>query len=188
MVHILFWNPDISSMTRDRMTDEMTDIVFFGGYFNWSFWEYENVHIGDICYLVRCSDKLGPHGVVLRGLITSEPYQAEDWSGRGRKIFYADWIPQEFIDTEYASPLSPDVLESLIPEFNWRGGHSGRPLPAKFDNTLKQAWYKHLESLLPEFQSGLKVNDRSNELTPDTLDFWKRINKFNGVNLTHTED
>lgn len=36
MVHILYWNPDISSMTRDCMTDEMTEIVSFGGYFNWS--------------------------------------------------------------------------------------------------------------------------------------------------------
>ena len=50
MIHILFWNPDISSMTRDRMTDEMTEILNEGGYFNWSFWEYENV--GKVTFVI----------------------------------------------------------------------------------------------------------------------------------------
>lgn len=187
MVHILFWNPDISSMTRERMAEELPDAVDYGWFFNWSFWEYENVHIGDICYLVRCSDATGPHGIVMRGLITSEPYVAEDWSGKGRKVFYADWYPQEFIDSEQVAPLSPEVLESLIPDFNWRGGHSGRPLAPEYDDILAKAWYDHLDSLLPKLDEGLYVNCNAPKLTPSTLDFWKRINSFNGIESTHYE-
>ena len=176
MVHILFWNPDISSMTRDRMTDEMTDILIVGGYFNWSFWEYENVKPGDVCYLVRCSDELGPHGVVLRGEIISDPYQDQDWAGKGRKVFYADWYPQEFIDSECATPLSPESLEKAMPDFNWRGGHSGRELPRDYEAILEELWYSHLRKLLPELGEGLMVNPRAGELTTQTLDFWKEIN------------
>lgn len=178
MVHILFWNPDISSMTRDRMTDEMTEIVQYGGHFNWSFWEYENVKPDDICYLVRCSDQQGPHGIVLRGKIISKPYQDQDWAGKGRKIFYADWYPQEFIDSEYSSPLSPKELEEAMPDFNWRGGHSGRVLPNDYERILEKLWYNHLRKLFSELGDGLFVNPRADELTDQTLDFWKEINKL----------
>ncbi|MBD5208201.1 MAG: hypothetical protein HDS79_08100 [Bacteroidales bacterium] len=176
MIHILFWNPDISSMTRDRMTDEMTEILNDGGCFNWSFWEHENVREGDVCYLVRCSDESGPHGVVLRGKIISTPYQDQDWAGKGRKVFYADWYPQEFIDSEYATPLSPERLEKAMPDFNWRGGHSGRELSVTYGEILEKLWYDYLKELLPELGNGLMVNPRADELTPQTLDFWKVIN------------
>ena len=176
MVHILFWNPDISSMTRDRMTDEMSDIIFNGGYFNWSFWEYKNVKPGDICYLVRCSDELGPHGMVLRAKIISSAYADEDWSGKGREVFYADWCPQEFIDSEYSTPLCPEKLEAVMPDFNWRGGHSGRELPENYEEALENLWYGYIRELLPALGEGLLVNPRAHELTPATLDFWKEIN------------
>lgn len=178
MVHILFWNPDISSMTRDRMTDEMGELIFNGGWFNWSFWEYENVKPGDVCYLVRCGDKSGPHGIVLRGKIISDPYVAEDWSGRGRKTYYADWYPQEFIDSEYAKPLSPDALEAAIPDFNWRGGHSGRPLPEKYEKVLEKLWYDYITPMIDRIDDDwLQLNPRADELTDSALDFWKIVNR-----------
>ncbi len=163
-------------MTRERMTDEMPELIYGGGYFNWSFWEYENVKPGDICYLVRCGDEAGPHGVVLRGKIISGPYQDQDWAGRGRKVFYADWFPQEFIDSENGLPLAPEKLEELMPDFNWRGGHSGRELPEKYERILEDAWCGYIHTLLPEVDFQLFVNDRVRELTPQTLDFWKEIN------------
>lgn len=177
MVHILFWNPDISSMTRDRMTDEMTETIDFGGAFNWSFWEYENVKPGDICYLVRCGDSQGPHGIMLRANIITEAYRAEDWSGKGRRTMYADWYPQEFIDTEYAAPLSPERLEAAMPGFNWRGGHSGRELPKEYEKILEKLWYEYLESIISEYEHGLLVNSHAYQLSPSTLDFWKTLNK-----------
>lgn len=163
-------------MTRDRMTNEMSEIFNLGGFFNWSFWEHENVHTGDICYLVRCGDAQGPHGVMLRGKIISEPYHDEDWSGRGRRTIYADWYPQEFVDTEYCPPLLPEKLEEKMPDFNWRGGHSGRELPKEYEAVLETLWYEHIRGLLPELYDGLFVNPRANELTPSTLDFWKIVN------------
>lgn len=176
MVHILFWNPGISSMTRERMEEEMSEIVAYGGHFNWSFWEHDDVHPGDICYLVRCSDKTGPHGIVLKGKIISEPYIDEDWYGKGRTVYYADWYPQEFIDSEWAQPLSPELLDKEIPDFNWHGGHSGRPLPKQYEETLSTLWYDHISKLIDELDDKLFVNPRADELTPATLDFWKLIN------------
>lgn len=178
MVHILFWNPDISSVTRERMAAELPEIILSGYDYNWSFREYENVKPGDICYLVRCSDEHGPHGVVLRAKIISFPYISEDWSGQNRTVYYADWIPQEFIDTELESPLSPEVLEKLMPDFNWRGGASGRELPEEYAPVLEKAWYDHLRKLLPSIDEGLLVNAQADGLTAATLDFWKEINAY----------
>ena len=175
MIHILFWNPDISSMTAQRMVREMPRIIEYGGYFNWCFWEYENVKPGDECFLVRCNDSSGHHGIVLKGKIISDPYVSQDWSGRGRKIYYADWYPQEFIDSEEVAPLSPDVLEREMPDFGWRGGHSGRPLPAPCEPVLERLWYDHLKALYRDGHE-FHVNARANELTPGTLDFWKFLN------------
>lgn len=164
-------------MTRGRMQDEMINIVRDGGWFNWSFWEYDRVRPGDVCYMVRCGDSVGPHGMMLRGHIFTDPYVSEDWSGRGRVIHYADWYPEVFIDTEKLPPLTPGELERIVPGVNWRGGHSGRPLPPEFAEALDRAWFAHVESLLDKWGDGLELNERANDLSDGMLDFWKVINK-----------
>ena len=63
-----------------------------------------------------------------------------------------------------------------MPDFNWRGGHSGRELPADYEELLEELWYDYFKELLPELNNGLMVNPRADELTPQTLDFWKVIN------------
>lgn len=176
MVHILFWNPDISSMTRERMRDEMVDLTEDGEAMDWSFWEYENVKPGDVCYLVRCGDATGPHGMMLRGHIISEAYQNEDWSGRGRKTMYADWYPMEFIDTENAAPLSPEELEKAMPDFDWRGGHSGRELPPVYEGILQGLWEAHLRGIMDDLGFDWFMNPHAPQLLDSTLDLWKTAN------------
>ena len=63
-----------------------------------------------------------------------------------------------------------------MPDFNWRGGHSGRELPTHYESILEELWYNYLKELLSDFGEGLMVNPRAEELTPQTLDFWKVIN------------
>lgn len=179
MVHVLFWNPDISSAKVDRLTRSMIEVIRFGGMWDWSFWDYEGVHIGDTCYLIRCNDLKGPHGVVAKGRIISEPYMGQDWSGRGRKIFYADWFPQEFIDTSsVVSPLTPEKLETELPDFKWRGGRSGQMLSKEYGDRLDLLWNEHLATLLPNINNGLFINQRANELSDSSLDFRKTANAF----------
>ena len=57
-------------------------------YYNWSVWEYEKAKCGDRFYMVRVGE--GNTGVVMSGVFDSHPYEAADWSGKGRRTFYMD--------------------------------------------------------------------------------------------------
>ena len=41
---------------------------------------------GDKFYMIRTGE--GKNGVVMRGTIIGTPYPDEDWSGKGRKVYY----------------------------------------------------------------------------------------------------
>lgn len=141
--YILFWNPAISSYTMERFLDDYEN---HDGVGNWSFYEHEDVKYGDIFYMVRCGE--GNAGIVMRGLITSECYEDEDWSPKKRKkIYYADIENGVTINPETASVmLSPDALTEKIPDFNWFGGHSGRKLSEEDAMTLDQIWLDYIDS------------------------------------------
>ena len=39
----------------------------------------------------------GNTGVVMSGLIMSDPYQGEDWSGKGHEVYYVDLRPSVMV-------------------------------------------------------------------------------------------
>ena len=84
---ILMWNPSISSYTMERFDEDLIEMAngWDLEYFNWSVWDYENAQEGDAFYMVKVGP--GSKGVVMSGVFTSDPYQDEDWSGKGRKVF-----------------------------------------------------------------------------------------------------
>ena len=105
--YILFWNPAISSFKLEYLQD-MLDCDNNDPTFNWSIWEHENAHIGDRFFLVRCKNRPVPGklnqygkqlwepcidettGICMAGNFTSDPYEGEDWSGKGRETYYMD--------------------------------------------------------------------------------------------------
>lgn len=135
---ILFWNPAISSYKLDdfqRELEEMTD-----GYnnMNWSIWEHEKAHAGDRFFMVRCGE--GKTGICMSGYFTTDPYEGEDWSGRGRKTYYMDLEPDVMIHPEYLPVLTTIELMNEIQTFDWTGGHSGRLLDEKSAEKLESLW------------------------------------------------
>ena len=121
--HIIFWNPDISSYTKERFLDDYNEKESVG---NWSFYEHEKVKKGDIFFMIKCGG--GKTGIVMRGEVFSDCYKDVDWSPKNRPdIYYADIIPCVCINPwSDATLLSPDELTAEMPDFNWYGGHSGR--------------------------------------------------------------
>lgn len=140
---LLRWNPLISSMTYQRHADE---IVRFGNDemcdFNWSVWDHEHVNYDDRFLMMCCGgDK---RGIVMSGVIGSEPYEGKSWRGDGKEIYYCDMEPDFIIDPLQAPILTSETLYREIPEYDWEHGHAGVLLDDEVAAKLELLWFKHL--------------------------------------------
>ena len=138
---VLMWNPAISSVTLEDHNESIPNIMTEN--YNWSVWEYEKAKKGDRFVMVRCGE--GKTGIVMSGIFDSNPYQGEDWSGKGRKVFYMDMEPNFIADPEEAKIITTDELQKAIPSFDWSGGHSGRLLNDEQARQLEVLLGKYLE-------------------------------------------
>ena len=143
--YIFFWNPEISSLTEERFVDE-----FDYGFEDWSIYEYEKVQPGDEFYMLVCG-KI--NAVIAKGVVASEAYEGIDWSPKMRSnIHYVDLNTYICVNPFEADLLlAGDELEKRMPDFNWRGGHSGRRLPNKYVKKLDRLFEKYLEGNLSMF-------------------------------------
>jgi hypothetical protein len=135
------WNPAISSVKMEDHVDSIPNLLT--EHYNWSVYEYKEAKKNDRFVLIRCGE--GKTGLVMSGIFDSNPYQAGDWSGKGRKVFYMDMTPNFIADPEEAEIITTKQLQEAIPSFDWSGGHSGRLL------TEEQA--RQLEDLLAPYLS-----------------------------------
>ena len=139
--YILFWNPAISSYTLDDFQEKLGELEYND--LNWAVWEHENASCGDRFFMVRCGE--GKTGICMSGYFASDPYKGEDWSGKGREVFYMDLDPDVMIDPDYRAILTTEELCRAIPDFDWTGGHSGRLLEAGLAEQLEALWKKFLD-------------------------------------------
>lgn len=137
---ILMWNPAISSYKMDHLESDIKNLD--DNDFNWSIWDYKNATCGDKFYLVRCGD--GNTGIVMSGTLCSDPYEGEDWSGHGRRIFYMDMDVDFMVHPDKVPILTTSQLLEAIPGFDWRGGHAGRVLDDASAAKLDEIWTKYL--------------------------------------------
>ena len=136
------WNPAISSVTLEDHNATIKNILT--EYFNWSVWDYKKAKCGDRFYLVKVGKK-GTKGIVMSGVFDSQPYELDDWSGRGRQTFYMDMKPSLILNPDTAPMLTSEELMKAIPTFDWTGGHSGRILSKEDAIKLEELWSKFLE-------------------------------------------
>lgn len=154
---ILFWNPSVSSYTLQRLND---DILFnkLNDDFDWSIRDHQFVHEGDRFFMVRCKNKPVPGklsqwgkqlwepfiddhtGVCMSGSFTSEPFRGEDWSGKGREVFYAKMFVDVAVNPDKMPVLKTSDLEAAIPDFDWEGGASGRLIDEASADKLATLW------------------------------------------------
>ncbi len=139
---ILMWNPAFSSVKLEDHNKTVSRILT--EYFNWSVWDYKNAKCGDRFYLVK-EGREGRTGIVMSGVFDSQPYELEDWSGRGRQTFYMDMKPNVILNPDTAPMVTTEELQVAIPTFDWTGGHSGRILSKDEAMKLEELWSKFLE-------------------------------------------
>lgn len=152
---ILMWNPSISSITMDDHNYAIDEM--FTEQFNWSIWEHDKTKCGDRFFMVCCGE--GRTGIVMSGVFVSHPYEAEDWSGKGRKVFYMDMEPNVMLNPEEAPMITTAELEETIPTFKWNGGHSGRILPKEDAKKLETMWEKFIDDNQKSFD-GYNMNKK----------------------------
>ena len=141
---VMRWNTDISNYKLSEFEDAMEDFFDEGFYYDWSIWDYQKAHIGDRFYMIRTGE--GKNGVVMRGTIIGTPYPDEDWSGKGRKVYYIRMSLSNMIHPERTPLLlTTDELTEVIPNFNWKGGHSGEILSDAQADKLEKVWKDYIE-------------------------------------------
>lgn len=140
---ILEWRPAISSYKMEQFTEELRYLDY--GEFNWSVHDWERARSGDNFYMVRCGE--GRTGIVMRGFFISDPYEADDWSGRDRQIHYLDMRPTFMIHPDRCPVITTSQLEEAMPDFQWNGGHSGRELPEELAGELDRMWDDYINGL-----------------------------------------
>ena len=154
---IMRWNTDISNYKLCEFEEAMDDFEVDGFYYDWSIWDYQKAHIGDRFFMIRTGE--GKHGVVMRGTIIGAPYSDEDWSGKGRKVYYIRMSLSHMIHPE-KSPLllTTEELGNAIPSFNWEEGHSGMLLDDITAMQLDELWQDYVERvhILAEEQDDIK--------------------------------
>ena len=161
---IMRWNTDISNYKLCEFEDAMEDFCDESFYYDWSIWDYQKAHIGDKFFMIRTGE--GKKGVVMRGTIIGTPYPDEDWSGKGRKVYYIRMRLSHMIHPD-KSPLllTTEELSKAIPEFSWEEGHSGVILDDTTAMRLNEVWNDYVE----------KVHQMSGEedAAPDFNDYFK---------------
>lgn len=160
--YVLMWNPAISSV---KMEDHVKSIPnLLTEYYNWSVYEYQEAKKNDRFVLIRCGQ--GKTGLVMSGIFDSNPYQAGDWSGKGRKVFYMDMTPNFIADPEEAEIITTQQLQEAIPTFDWSGGHSGRLLTEEqarqLEDLLAPYLSKFVNNVDEETVNGFSLPDGSN--------------------------
>lgn len=136
--YLLRWNPAISSLTL-ALYEEHIERHWKDGVFNWSVYEWEDAHDGDVYFMLRTGDDLA--GIVYSGTFEGDPYEGDDWAGTARPRHYCNYSIASPPAEASGEPLvSLSFLERHLPEINWRKGHSGEQIS-------KEQAYRLLELL-----------------------------------------
>jgi len=159
---ILKWNPNFSSYSMLRYLYDIVNANYGEtDDFNWSVWDHDKISEGDKFYWVKLG--YGQTGIVGCGNVTSAPYKADDWSGKGRETYYIDFVPTVLINPDALPILNIATLHSRIPDFEWDHGHSGLVLAdqqaKELDNLWKAFVAEHGQEFMQKAECGRREND-----------------------------
>lgn len=137
---ILRWNPAISSYTMARLDNDMEE--WAKGYwdydFDWSVYDHQKARKGDRFFMVRVGE--GRTGLFAAGRFSSNPMLGEDWSGKGREVYYMQMDFEAVFHPERTDIIATEELEREIANIDWRKGHSGEVVDAETADKLELMW------------------------------------------------
>ena len=127
-VHILRWNPSISSFKREGFE------FWFSHYkkklpidkddkLDWSVWNWKEVMHRDLYIMMQVGQKV--NGIVWGGFLGGYPYQYEHEDGTLSKSFFFETEVEYMNRIEETGLMTADRLIQAVPEVDWLHGHSG---------------------------------------------------------------
>lgn len=130
-VHILRWNPSISSFKREGFE------FYFSHYknnlpidpddkFDWSVWNWREVMHRDLFIMMQVGQKV--NGIVWGGFLGGYPYQYEREDGTMSKSIFFETTVMYMNRIEKTGLMTAEKLIQVIPEVDWLHGHSGELL------------------------------------------------------------
>lgn len=141
---LLRWNPAISSYNMERLDEDMN--AWSQGWweeaFDWSVYEWQKARKGDRFFMVRVGE--GNTGVFAAGRFISDPYKDEDWSGKGREVYYMKMEFEAIFHPERADIITTEDLERELPDIDWRKGHSGELVEGEATDRLELMWRDYI--------------------------------------------
>lgn len=168
---IMMWNPAISNWNMDGF--ELSLCHFDEVEFNWAIYDYKKAKVGDRFFLVRCGE--GETGIVMSGTISSKPYKGEDWSGEGREVYYVKLELGTMIHPDDEEIITTEELEEAIPNFDWRGGHSGRLLDKMSAGKLELLWKAYVNDNKFMFEKGFaKIDEWTEDDAEEIIEYYLR--------------
>lgn len=159
---ILKWNPAISSYGMDRFNEDfyfgekkvLEDETPWG--FAWSVWDWEKAHEGDRFFMLKVGEGEN-NGIVMSGVFCNEPYEGEDWSGKGRKTYYMDMEFDIVVNPAADKVLPASLLTGRLPMIEWTKGHSGILIEPDAALILEKLWYAHLKADLSTYAKAKEI-------------------------------
>ena len=141
---LLRWNPAISSYSMKRLDEDIEEWAdgFWSDDFDWSVHEWERAKEGDKFFLARVGE--GNTGIFAAGRFTSNPYEGEDWSGKGRKTYYMRMEFEAVFHPERTDLVTTKALERELPNIDWQKGHSGEMVDSETADRLELMWRDHI--------------------------------------------
>ncbi|UXW85684.1 winged helix-turn-helix domain-containing protein [Microbacterium azadirachtae] len=106
----------------------------------WSVGSRVDVPAGTHAWLLRQG---GPYGLLGHGIVTSEPFEDDDFAKPGQTSRYVQVAFDVLLDEN--DILSRDILEYAIPEFAWRYQlQSGNRVDSGTNDRLLELWNEHI--------------------------------------------
>ncbi len=134
--YLLSWNPGMFRQGGDGNSDKKLDIKV-GETKRWSCTS-KHPKVGDDIYMVRLG--MEPRGIFLKGVVTKESFQAEDWNDSQKKRNYIEFEVQELRLSCNEGLLPMVLLKKGIPEQIWTTQTSGIEIKQGFTQTLQLLW------------------------------------------------
>lgn len=122
--HILRWNPNISSYTKERHSFFINATLKNEFYqFDWSIYDWKEAESGDFFILQQVGTE--EDGIAAFGLLSGPVFERKSWRKDGTKSHYCDLNIWAIINRDICKKFSAVEMEKICPEVDWHGGHSG---------------------------------------------------------------
>ena len=110
---------------------------------DWDPEDWKDVHKGDEVFVILYEDN--STGILMHGQLYSDARLYGPFPGTRSGVSGTNIITDIVINSDKNRLLSPNVLSSVMPDFQWFDLHSGRALPDKYVPILHQMWKEYLE-------------------------------------------